>query len=202
MKRLTEDMLAANETRLQAVGGLVVQTRETLKEFGADRSHMAANQAKDLAGFVGELSKSVQEIRRAAQDRLGAFDQANRQMSKDQSKHLADYVQGLARDVTSMLRRFDKERTHMSKDLSDRLDREIADIKGAVEQVLKDAADAMHEQHSGMVKARQAWQEMCAAIGQARSAGLPTPAEGGPAARTPKRAGRKGHGKKVAAQKS
>jgi uncharacterized protein YicC (UPF0701 family) len=202
MKRLTEDMRAANEVRLQAVGALVTETRATLKDFGAGRNKMATDQAKDLAGFVGELSKSVQALRRAAQDRLGEFDQANRQMSKEQAKHLASYVQGLVQDVTSMLSRFDKERAHMSKELGDRLDGEIADIKGAVEQILKDAADAVHEQHAGMIKARQAWQEMCAAISQARSAGFTMSAEGGHAAGTPKRAGRKGRAKKVAAKKS
>jgi uncharacterized protein YicC (UPF0701 family) len=203
MKKLTEDMIAANEARLKAVGTLVTQTRATLKEFGAGRNKMAADQAKDLAGFVGELSQSVQEIRRGAQDKLGEFGKANKQMSKDQSKLLADYVQGLVRDVTSLLSRFDKERAHMSQELGERLDGEIAGIKAAVEQILKDAADSMNEQHSGMIKARQAWQEMCAAISQARNAGFRmAAAEVGYAACTPKRAGRKGHGKKVAAKKS
>jgi hypothetical protein len=203
MKKLTEDMIAASEARLLAVGTLVTQTRETLQGFAAGRSKMATDQAKDLAGFVGELSKSVQQIRREAQDRLGEFDKANRQMSKDQSKRLADYVQGLVRDVTSLLGRFDKERAHMSQGLRERLDGEIAGIKGAVEQILQDAAESMNEQHSGMIKARQAWQEMCAAISRARNAGFTAPAaEMERAARTPKRAGRKGHGKKVAAKKS
>jgi ElaB/YqjD/DUF883 family membrane-anchored ribosome-binding protein len=203
MKRFTEEMIAANEARLGAVGALLTQTRDALKGFGADRTRMAADQAKDLAGFVGALSQSVQEIRRGAQDKLGEFGKANRQMSKDQSKRLADYVQGLVRDVTSLLSRFGKERAHMSQDLRERLDGEIAGIKGAVEQILKDAADSMNEQHSGMIGARQAWQEMCVAISRARNTGFTVPAaEVGRAACTSKRAGRKGHGKKVAAKKS
>jgi uncharacterized protein YicC (UPF0701 family) len=173
MKKLTEDMIAANEARLGAVGALLTQTREALKGFGADRTRMAADQAKDLAGFVGELSKSVQEIRRGAQDKLGEFGKANRQMSKDQSQRLADYAQGLVRDVTSMMSRFDQERAHMSQELRTRLDQQIAEIKGAVEQILKDAAGFVDEQHAGMVQARQAWRQMCATINQARQVGAP-----------------------------
>ncbi|OHB63430.1 MAG: hypothetical protein A2Y76_13400 [Planctomycetes bacterium RBG_13_60_9] len=203
MKKLTEDLIAANKARLKAVGTLVRETRATLAGFGADRSKMATDQAKDLAGFVGALSKSVEEIRRGAQDKLGEFDTANRQMSRDQSRHLADYVQGLVRDVTFLLRRFDKERAHMSRELGERLDGEIADIKTAVEQILKDAAGFVNEQHAGMVQARQAWQDMCAAISEARKVGFTAPAvEVGPAARLSKPAGPKRHGRKVAAKKS
>jgi uncharacterized protein YicC (UPF0701 family) len=182
MKRLTEEMIAANETRLGAVGALLTQTRDALKGFGADRTRMAADQAKDLAGFVGELSQSVQEIRRGAQDKLGEFGKANRQMSQDQSKRLADYAQGLVQDVTSMMSRFDKERAHMSQELGERLDQEIAEIKAAVEQILKDAAGFVNEQHSGMVQARQAWRQMCAALSQVRKAGAPATGHEGDAA--------------------
>ncbi len=171
MKKLAEDMITANEARLKAVGGLITKTRETLKGFSAGRNQMAADQAKDLAGFVDELSKSVNEIRHRAQDVLREFDKANQQMSKDQSQRLADYAQGLVRDVRSTLSRFDKERAHMSGELGERLDGEIAAIKAAVEQTLKDAAGFVSEQHAGMAKARQAWQQMHAAISSARKAG-------------------------------
>lgn len=203
MKKLTEDMIAANEARLRAVGVLVTGTRETLKGFCEGRNKMATDQAKDLAGFVNALSKSVHEIRRRAQDMLGEFDKANRQMSKDQSKHLADYVQGLVRDVTSTLSRFDKERAHMSKELGERLDGEIADIKAAVEQILKHAASFVSEQHAGMAKARQAWQQMHAAISSARKAGYAASmVEAGHRVCTAKQAARKTRGKKAAAKKS
>jgi hypothetical protein len=182
MKKLTEEMIAANEARLGAVGTLLTQTRAALKGFGADRTKMAADQAKDLAAFMGELSQNVTAIRREAQDKLGAFGKANRQMSKDQSQRLADYAQGLVRDVTSMLSRFDQERAHMSQEFGARLDQEIAGIKAAVEQILKDAAGFVNEQHAGMVQARQAWRQMCATIGQTRKTGAPAAGHEGSAA--------------------
>lgn len=206
MKRFTEDMIAANETRLRAVGGLVTQTRQTLKKFRSDRSRMAATQAKDLAGFTDELSKSVRDIRRRAQGTIKEFDQAGRQMGKEQSKRLADYVQGLADDVRSMLNQFDSQRSDMSKELTERLEREITDIKGAVEQIVKDTASFIDEQHAGTAKARQAWRNMTAACNRARRAGVAAPAaeakprarSAHPAARKPVRSAAKGTPKKKA----
>lgn len=69
MIRLTEDMIAASDARRRAVGTLMMETRATLKKFRADRSKMAVNQAKDLAGFAGGLSKEVTDIK-ASVERL------------------------------------------------------------------------------------------------------------------------------------
>lgn len=190
MKRLTEDMIAANDMRLRSVGALVTETHETLKGFCADRKKMAMDQAKDLADFVHDLSKTVQGF-------LAGFRKNHRQMSKEQSQRLAGFVQDLAQDVTSMLNRFEKERTHMSKELRERLVQEIEDIKAAVEQILKDTESFMKEQHSDMGKAKQAWQSMVAAIGSARKAGFMTPAvETGRTVGTAKQAAGKARGKK------
>jgi gas vesicle protein len=192
MKRFTEDMIAASQTRLRAVGGLVTQTQQTLKRFRSDRGKMAATQAKDLAGFTDELSKSVKEIRRRAQSTIKEFDKAGRQMGKEQSKRLADYVQGLSEDVRSMLNQFDSQRDHMSKEMTTRLEREIADIKGAVDQIVKDTACFINEQHAGMAKARQAWRNMTTTCHRARRAGSAAPTvKAEPKARPARRAARK-----------
>ena len=203
MKRLTDDMIAANDMRLRAVGALVTGTRETLQGFCAGRHKMAADQAKDLASFLDELSKTVRELRHRAQGMVKEFDKANRHMSKEQSQHLADFVQDLAQDVTSMLHRFDKERGRVSKELRDRLAQEITEIKAAVEQILKDTGSFREEQHGGMVKARQAWRAMSVAIGRARKAGLMTSAvEAGHKTSAAKQASRRRRGTKNAAMKN
>jgi hypothetical protein len=189
MKRLTEDMIVANDMRLRAVGTLTTETHETLKGFSADRKKMATDQAKDLADFVDDLSKTVKGF-------LRGFRKNHEQMSKEQSRHLAGFVQGLAQDVTSMLSRFEKEREHMSKELAERLAEEITDIKAAVEQILD-------EQHSDMAKARQAWQNMSVAMSNARKAGFMAPVvEAGHKVCTAKQATRKTRGKKSTARKS
>lgn len=193
MKRLTEDMLTANDTRLKSVSSLMARTQETLKGFRADRNRMATSQARDLAGFTGELSKQVSALRHKAQRMVTEFNDAGRQMGKEQSDRLAGFVQGLAEDVTGMLKRFGKERGHVSKNLGEQLDREIADVKAAVEGILQDTASFMNEQHSGMVKARQAWRDMSMAIRRARMTGV---------AASPAGVGHKTHAAKPAAPKS
>lgn len=153
---------------------------------------MAANQRKDLSGFTNELSRDVRELRRRARDMVKEFGKMGRQMSDEQSKHLAGFVQGLAKDVTEMLTRFERERGHMSKELDKRLAREIDDIKEAVEQILKETENFMQEQHSGMAAARRAWRNMSAAIARTRMTGFDAPAaHGGHKAHTPKHATRK-----------
>jgi hypothetical protein len=167
MKRLTEDIRTANEMRLKAVGSLITQTRETLKAFHAGRGRMATNQAKDLAGFTGELCKNVETIRHKAQSLIREFEKANKQMSKEQSKRLTDFAQGLSQDVSAMLSRFDKEQGRMSKDLTRRLTAQIADIKAAVEQIIKGAGGFISEQHAGRIEAQEAWRDMSASMSKA-----------------------------------
>lgn len=201
MKKLTEDMIAASGMRLRAVGSLMAQTQETLKGFCTDRGRMAASQRKDLRGFTNELSRDVQALRRKARDIVKEFGKMGRQMSEEQSKHLAGFAQGLAKDVTEMLTRFEKERGHMSKELDRRLAREIADIQGAVEQVLKETESFMQEQHSGMAAARRAWRNMSAAIARARMTGFASPAaHTRPKAHTPEHAACKTRVKRNAAK--
>lgn len=202
MKRLTEDIRAANDTRLRAVGSLMAQTRETLRTFHTGRGKMATDQARDLTGFTSDLCKDVDAMRRKAHDLIQEFEKANKQMSKDQSKHLADFAQGLTHEVSAMMSRFDKEHGRMSKDLTDRLTSQIADIKAAVEQIIKDAGGFINEQHSGMVQARQAWQSMSAAMTKARKTGVVTPAvKAEHTPHTAKHAGRKTHAKRGPAKK-
>jgi hypothetical protein len=202
MKRLTEDIRVANDARLRAVGSLMTQTRETLRTFRTGRSKMATDQAKDLAGYTSELCKDVDAMRRKAHDLIQEFEKANKQMSREQSKHLAGFAQGLTHEVSAMMSRFDKEHGRMSKDLTDRLTGQIADIKTAVEQIIKDAGGFINEQHSGMVQARQAWQNMARTMAKTRKTGMVAPAaKTEQAPRAAKHAGCKTCAKKGTAKK-
>jgi ElaB/YqjD/DUF883 family membrane-anchored ribosome-binding protein len=102
-----------------------------------------------------------------------------------------------------MLSRFDKERGHVSKELGEQLAQQIAEIKASVEQILKDAGSFMHEQRTGMAKARQAWRNMSAAIHKAGKADFTMPAaEVEHRACTAKRATPKTRARKCAARTS
>ena len=173
---------------------------------------MATNQAKGLAGFTGELCKNVETMRHKAQGLIHEFKKANKQMNQEQSRRLVDFAQGLSRDVSAMLSRFDKEQGRMSKDLTKRLTAQIADIKAAVEQIIKEAGGFISEQHAGRIEAREAWRDMSASMSKAgkvhaapRARSRKRSGAMKPSTRNTrhaaKRAGHKTHGKKQVARK-
>jgi DNA repair exonuclease SbcCD ATPase subunit len=168
MKKLTENIIISNDVRLRTVGELVAETHKSLEGFAGDRKKMAAEQAKDLANFVNELSKKVQSF-------LGEFQKDHQQMSKEQAKDLSDSVKNLAKHVGSMLSTFEKDRTKMSKELKDRLAKEIKDIQTEVERILDEADKLIGEFSSDMAEARKAWKDMSARLSKARKAGFVGP---------------------------
>jgi ElaB/YqjD/DUF883 family membrane-anchored ribosome-binding protein len=200
MKKLTENIIISNDVRVKAVGELVADTHKTLDEFSMDRKKMAAQQAKDLAGFVNGLSKDVQGLLKDARNMVQQFHKENMQMSKEQAKNLADFVNSLISNVGSMLDSFQKDHAHMSKEMKAKLTREIKDIQAEVERILGDADKLMGEFSADMAGAKKAWQSMSATIARSRKAGFKIDA--GEKVATVKQATRKAHGKKKTSPKS
>jgi uncharacterized protein YoxC len=175
MKKLTESIIISNDVRVKAVGELVADTHKTLNGFSMDRKKMAAQQSKDLADFVNGLSKDVQGMLKSARNMVQQFHKDNMQMSKEQAKNLADFVNNLAAGVGSMLDSFRKDHAHMSKELKDKLAREIKDIQAEVERILGDADKLMGEFSADMAGAKKAWQSMSAVLARSRKAGFMMP---------------------------
>jgi len=205
MKKLTENIIISNDVRLKAVGGLVADTHETLNRFSMDRKKMAAQQDKDLAGFVHGLSKDVQGMLKSARNMVQQFHKDNIQMSREQVKNLADFVNGLVSSVGSMLDSFEKNHNRMSKEMKAKLTREIKDIQAEVESILSDADKLVGEFGTGMAQAKKAWKNMSAALTRARKAGFMMPEiYNGEKVRTVKQATRKtkAQGRRKSVQKS
>ncbi len=205
MKKITENIIISNNVRLKAVGGLVADTHETLNRFSMDRKKMAAEQARDLAGFINGLSKDVQSMLKSAQNMVQQFHKENIQMSKEQAKNLADFVNSLISNVGSMLDSFQKDHARMSKEMKAKLSREIKDIKAEVEKVLGDADKLMGEYNADMAGAKKAWQSISAVMARARTAGFVIPKiDAGKKVRTIKQSAGKARvqGKKNSTQKS
>jgi light-regulated signal transduction histidine kinase (bacteriophytochrome) len=203
MKKLTEDIIISNDVRLKAVGGLVADTHKTLNRFSMDRKKMAAQQSKDLAGFVNGLSKDVQGMLKSARNMVQQFHKENMQISKEQAENLADFVNNLTDGVGSMLDSFQKDRNHMSKEMKDKLTREIKDIQAEVERILGEADKLVGEFGAGMAQAKKAWKSMSAALTRARKAGFIMPEiAAGQRVSTAKHAARKAQGRKKTASKS
>ena len=205
MKKLTENIIISNDVRLKAVGGLVADTHETLNRFSMDRKKMAAQQSKNLAGFVNGLSKDVQGMLKSARNMVQRFHKEKMQMSREKAKNLADFVNNLVTDVGSMLDSIQKDHKHMSKEMKAKLTREIKDIQAEVEIILNDADELIGEFGAGMAQAKKAWENMSAALARARKAGFVMPKiDAGEKVRTVKQATckTKAQGKRKSAQKS
>jgi hypothetical protein len=179
MKKLTENIMVSSDVRLKAVGELVSNTHKTLKGFSTDRKKMAAQQTRDLANFMNGLSKNVQGLLKSARDMVEQFRKDNTQMSNEQAKRLAAYINDLVTGVGAMLDRFQKDHKHASKELRDKLAGEINHIQKDVERILEDAGRFVGEFGDGMAQARKAWASMSAVLTRARKAGFAAPGAGG-----------------------
>jgi len=172
MKRMTENIIASHNVRVKALSDLVTDTRRSLKGFAGDRKKMADEQAKDLAGFVNDLSKNVRSLMKEAQNMVVEFHKENSQMGKEQAKNLAGFVNDLSGNVHLMLTTFDKNHREMSKELKHKLATEIKDIKAQVQGILDEADKLVGEHSSDMAQAKRAWEGMIATLGKARKGGV------------------------------
>ncbi len=194
MKKLTENIIISNDVRLKAVGELVADTHKTLKGFSMDRKKMADQQTRDLANFMNGLSKNVQGMLKSARNMVQQFHKDNTQMSREQAKNLADFVNNLVSSVGSMLDSFQKEHKRMSKELKNKLNREIKDIQAEVERILGEADNLVGEFNTGMAQAKKAWKGMSATLAKLRKSGVMPRIEAGKKVTTVKQATRLGGG--------
>lgn len=203
MKKLTENIIVANDVRVKALGALVSDTHRTLDGFSRDRRKMATQQTRDLAHFMDGLSRNVQGLLKSAQGMVQRFRKDNVQMSKEQAKSLAAFVNNLVAGVGSMLDGFQKDHAHISRELRGKLAQEINDIQRDVERILEDADTLVGQFGADMTRARKAWQGMSAALTRARKAGLLTPEiDAAGRVTTVKQAAREAPGKKRTSAKS
>ena len=140
VKRLGEDIVASYDARVKAMGTIVKDTRNTLKGFHAEHKEMSAKQAKDLAGFVADLTKNVgsmlkgfsaehkdtaaalkaslekntRDIETYVKNKLQEFSDAHAEMSDELKKDLAKYVADIVKGTRELLGAFHDEREQMA----------------------------------------------------------------------------------------
>ncbi|MEW6002860.1 MAG: hypothetical protein AB1638_09480 [Nitrospirota bacterium] len=163
MKRITENIVTSHDVRVKALDNLVADTRKTLKGFASDRKKMSKEQAKNLADFVEDLSKSVEDM-------LKGFQKSHKQMSVEQAKSLADFVADLTKNVGNMMKGIQKAHKEMADELKESLEKGetdrlksfksmmgnirkgIKDIESYVANKLKEFSDAHAEMSEELKK--------------------------------------------------
>ena len=118
MKKLREDIVAANDVRVKAIGVLVKDTHKMLEGFQAEHKEMATN-------LRGELAKGEEK-------RLKDF--------RAMMANIQKFVSDVNKEVSAMIERFQKEHKAMADELKENLE------KGEVDR-LKTFNDMMGNIH-------------------------------------------------------
>jgi len=105
MKKLGEDIVAANDVRVKAIGVLVKDTHKMLKGFQAEHKEMATN-------LRGELAKGEDQ-------RLKDF--------RVMMANIQKFVSDIDKEVSAMIERFQKEHKVMADELRENLEKGEAD---------------------------------------------------------------------------
>jgi hypothetical protein len=131
--------------RIKALGDLLLDTKNALKDFARERHTMGHAQRKDLHEFQDGLSKSVEDM-------LKSFHKKRHTMGSEQAKDLSEFVAALAKDVRSMVNKFRKTRGEMSADLKSTRERDVKNIESYVKNKLKEFDATQGEMSSAMRK--------------------------------------------------
>jgi len=105
MKKLGEDIVAANDVRVKAIGVLVKDTHKMLKGFQVEHKEMATN-------LRGELAKGEDQ-------RLKDF--------RVMMANIQKFVSDIDKEVSAMIERFQKEHKVMADELRENLEKGEAD---------------------------------------------------------------------------
>lgn len=142
MKSITEDIITSYDLRVKAVGDLMADTHEilknaraTLKGVASERKEMSKEQASRLAAFASDLTRSVDTM-------LKEFHKNHKEMSDVQAKNLVNFVKDLTENVGLMLSNLQKDRSEMSADLKKRLKKTVKEIESYTKNKLKEFSDA------------------------------------------------------------
>jgi hypothetical protein len=139
MKDLSDRIITSHNMRIRALGDLVIDTKKTLQDFAEERQNMGRKQAKDLAGFVNSLSKSVDNM-------LKDFHKGHKKMSSEQARNLSGFSNNLVKNTEKMLNQFLKDHRQMSREQAKNLSDFVAKLTNNVHAMIGD----FHKDHQHM----------------------------------------------------
>ena len=123
MKNITEGIITSYDMRVEALGNLVADTRETLKEFRLDRKKMSKELKSNLA--------------KGEEDRLKDFKALMGEIKK--------FVGGVVKETAALLKKLQEEYKDMADELKDSLAKgeteRLKAFKGMMKDTLKGIED-------------------------------------------------------------
>jgi uncharacterized protein YukE len=157
MKKLGEDIVAANDVRVKAIGVLVKDTHKMLKGFQAEHKEMATNLRGELAkgeeNRLKDFKATMAEIKKFVADMVEVTAKLMEQIRKEQgerNKAVADLLEKFAKDHEVMAAELKQS---LAKGETDRLE----DFKEMMKGIQKYVADVVKETKRLMdeIRARQ-----------------------------------------------
>jgi len=157
VKNLSEDIVTSYNARVKAIGAIVNDTRKTLKGFHAEHQEMSAQQAKDLAGFVADLTKNV-----------GSMLKGFRSEHKDMAASLKASLEKNTRDIEAYVKKKLQEFSDAHAEMSDELKKDLAKY---VADIVKGTQELLGGFHGEREKMAAHWQAMAAVMAKKRGVG-------------------------------
>jgi len=172
VKNLGEDIVASHNARIKAIGTIVKDTRNTLKGFHAEHKEMSAKQAKDLAGFVADLTKNVANMIKIIQtehkDMAAALKASLGKGETDRLKSFKGMMGDIRKEINDIdiyvknkLQKFYDAHEEMSDELKKDLAKYVADIVKGTQELLGGF-------HGEREKMAAHWQAMAAVMAKKR----------------------------------
>ena len=194
VKNLGEDIVASYNARVEAIGTIVKDTRTTLKGFHAEHQEMSAEQAKDLAKFVADLTNNVGNMLKGfSSEHKEMADALKVSLEKGETDRLKTFkgmmgdirkdINDIETYVKSKLQEFSAAHAEMSDELKKDLAKYVADIVKGTRELL----GGFHDEREQMAAH---WQAMAAVMAKKRGV-EPVEVEAGADVKTVEKAGEK-----------
>jgi len=117
IKNLGEEMVAAYDLRIKAVGQIVSDTHKMLDEFRADNQELFDNVHKMLFGFQADHKEMSAQLRaslsKGEEDRIGAF--------KDMMGDIENYVAELSKNTAEFMKEIQNQHSIRTQGVTDLL---------------------------------------------------------------------------------
>ena len=157
MKRLGEDIVTSYDTRIAAVGNIIVETGDLLKRFDKEHKGMSVELKRDLAQGEDERLKAFKALLSDIQKRQKERETEVEKMLKTFQKEHKEMADALEK----MLAASENERLKEFKPM-------LAGIQKRIKEIGTEVANYLAEVKDDMTKAGEAWQKMAGQMERVR----------------------------------
>lgn len=177
IKKLGEDIVVSYDSRVKAIGELVEDTHEMLKDFQAEHKNMAdklkadlakgeENRLKDFGVFMAETQKFLSNLTKEVSVMIKKFEKEHKEMAdkqkeslkkgevdrlkdfKDMMENIQKGIEDIETYVQNKLKEFSDEHADMSVELKRELAKYVDDMVKATKKLMGDIQARQKERNT------------------------------------------------------